>query len=300
VGVRRHAARSRARAERFANPALMPALVSGRPGWRRHVPAVFWAVALAALLVGLARPQRTVAVPVEQATVMLVTDVSGSMLATDVKPDRLTAARNAADRMVERLPDRVRAGLVAYNHQAQVLAPPTSEHLAVRQSIQSLRSSGSTATGDGLALALASIRSSAQAGQKPPPAAIVLLSDGKSVRGRDPLDVAREAARARVPIFTIALGTADGVIQRPTPNGGLRATPVPPDTATLAEISRLTRGRTFQATAQDELDAIYQGLGSQVTTRNEEREMTSSFAGGALLLVLLGAGLALRWFARPI
>jgi Ca-activated chloride channel family protein len=295
-----HQRRGRARSAQFANPALMPALQPRRPGWRRHVPAVFWAVALAALLFALAKPQRTVAVPVEQATVMLVTDVSGSMLATDVRPDRLTAARNAAARMVADLPGRVRAGLVAFNHPAQVLQPPTSDHQLVLDAIASLRASGSTATGDGLQAALSSIQASAAPGRAAPPAAVVLLSDGKSVRGRDPIEVARQAAKLRVPVYTVALGTPSGVIERPAQGGGSRLEPVPPDRASLAEIARITRGRTFTATQAGELAAIYERLGSQVATKREKREVTSAFAGGALLLVLLGAGLGLRWFARPI
>ena len=292
--------RGRVRAAAFANPVLMPALQPRRPGWRRHVPALFWLVALAALLFALAKPQRTVAVPVEQATVMLVTDVSGSMLATDVRPDRLTAARNAAARMVSDLPSRVRAGLVAFNHQAQVLQPPTSDHQLVLTAINSLRASGSTATGDGLEAALSAIRASAPPGGKAPPAAVVLLSDGKSVRGRDPIEVAREAAKQRIPVYTVALGTPSGTIERPAQGGGTRQEPVPPDPQSLAEIARITRGRTFTATQAGELDAIYQRLGSQVATKHEKREVTSVFAGGALLLVLLGTGLGVRWFARPI
>jgi Ca-activated chloride channel homolog len=292
--------RSGARSAQFANPALMPALVPRRAGWRAHVPAVFWGVALAALLFALAKPQRTVAVPVEQATVMLTTDVSGSMLATDVRPDRLTAARNAGDRMVAALPSRIRAGLVAFNHKAEVVAPPTSDHALVRRSIASLRSSGGTATGDALDLTLQAIRASAKPGEPSPPAAIVLLSDGKSTRGRDALDVARRAKQMKVRVYTIALGTPQGTIERPRANGTIRTEPVPPDPGAMREIARLTGGRTYTATQAGELSAIYDQLGSQVATKHEKREVTSAFAGGALLLVLLGAGLGLRWFARPL
>jgi len=296
----RHVRRRRVQAERFASPALLPAVVPRRPGWRGHVPALFCGAALVALLVGLARPQRTVAVPVEQATLMLATDVSGSMQATDVKPNRLTAARNAADRMVARLPDRVRAGLLAFNHRAEVVQPPTTDHDAVRRAIASLRPSGTTATGDALDTALAAIRASALPGRPSPPAAIVLLSDGKSTRGRDALAVAREARRQKVRVYTVALGTPSGTIQTPTPSGGTRTEAVPPDPASLAEIARITGGRTFTATQGPQLDRIYQQLGSQVATKKQKREMTSAFAGGALLLLLAGSALGLRWFARPL
>jgi len=295
----RHGRRREAQAARWANPALLPAVAPVRPGWRRHAPAVLYAVALTALLVGLARPERTVAVPVEQATVVLATDVSGSMLARDVAPNRLTAARNAADRMVQRLPRRVRAGLVAFNHNAQVVQAPTADHAAVRMAIQSLESSGGTATGDGITAALSAIRTGVRPGQKRPPAAILLLSDGKSTRGRDEQEAARDARRQKVPVYTVALGTPSGTIEVPHPSGtGTRTERVPPDPAALRKIAQITGGRTFTATAAGELDAIYRRLGSQVAMKDEKREVTAAFAGGALLLLLGGAGLSLRWFGR--
>jgi Ca-activated chloride channel family protein len=290
-----HVRRRRQQAAAFANPALMASVAPHRPGWRAHAPIAVYGIALVALLVGLARPQKTVAVPIEQATVMLATDISGSMLAKDVKPDRLTAARDAATQMVDRLPKRVRAGLVAFNHQARVLQAPTADHALVARRIQALRSSGTTATGDAIQASLAAIRATTRAGAKRPPAAILLLSDGKSVRGRDPIDAARAAARAKVPI---ALGTDAGTIQVKGPNGTTRTETVPPDPAALAEIARITGGRTFSATAKSQLDTIYQRLGSQVSKKNEKREVTAAFAGGALLLLVAGGALSLRWFGR--
>lgn len=293
-----HSRRRAAQASRWANPALMPAVAPTRPGWRRHAPLALYALALSGLLVGLARPERTVAVPVEQATVMLTTDVSGSMLARDVAPNRLVAARNAADRMVARLPRRVRAGLVAFNHNAQLVQPPTVDHEAVRTSIRALESSGGTATGDAITAALNAIRTGVRPGEKRPPAAILLLSDGKSTRGRDVLDAAREARRQKVRIYTVALGTPTGTIDVPRAGGGTRPETVPPDPAALRQIAQITGGRTFQATAASELDAIYRALGSQVALKDEKREVTSAFAGGALLLILAGALMSLRWFGR--
>jgi Ca-activated chloride channel family protein len=145
-----HVRRRRTAASAFANPDLLPAVAPMRPagGATRRSRCTPWRPP--ALLVALARPQTTVAVPVEQATVMLVTDVSGSMLSRDVRPDRLTAARSAADSMIERLPEKVRAGLVAFNQRAQIVQSPTIDHAVVRQRILGLRSSGGTATGDGI------------------------------------------------------------------------------------------------------------------------------------------------------
>jgi Ca-activated chloride channel family protein len=296
----RHVRARRAQAARFANPALMPAVAPRQPGWRTHAPIAVYGIALVALLVGLARPQTTVAVPVEQATVMLATDVSGSMLAKDVAPDRLTAARDAAEGMVDRLPKGIRAGLVAFNHQARVLQSPTADHELVAERIRTLESSGGTATGDGITAALNSVRAATPPGGRRPPAAILLLSDGESTRGRDELDAAREAARLKIPIYTITLGTDEGTIEveRPGGQGGTETRQVPPDRASLAQIATITKGRSFNATDADRLDAIYERLGSQVSMKDEPREMTAAFAGGALLLLLVGGGLSLRWFGR--
>jgi Ca-activated chloride channel family protein len=295
-----HVRRRRSAASAFANPDLLPAVAPRRPGWRRHAPVALYAVAATALLVALARPQTTVAVPVEQATVMLVTDVSGSMLSRDVAPDRLTAARSAADSMVERLPDKVRAGLVAFNQRAQIVQSPTTEHAVVRQRILGLRSSGGTATGDGIAAGLAAIRSASPPGGKRPPAAILLLSDGASTRGRDVNAAAREAARMKVRIYTVALGTAQGTITVPRPRGapGTETRRVPPDPAAMRDVARITGGRAFSTASAAELDQIYEQLGSQVSMRDEPREITAGFAGGAILFVLLAGALSLRWFGR--
>jgi Ca-activated chloride channel family protein len=237
---------------------------------------------------------------VEQATVVLATDVSGSMLARDVAPDRLTAARSSADRMVERLPDGVRAGLVAFNHRARIVQSPTADHEVVRQRIQNLRSSGGTATGDAITAALAAIRAGTGPGQQRPPAAILLLSDGASTRGRDPIDAAREAARLKVRVYTVALGTDEGTITVPRPGGaeGTETRRVPPDPVAMREIARITGGKAFTTANAAQLDAIYEQLGSQVSRRDEQREITAGFAGGAAALLLLAGVLSLRWFGR--
>ncbi len=295
-----HTRRRRSATAAFANPDLLPAVAPQRPGWRRHAPVALYGVAATALLVALARPQTTVAVPVEQATVVLTTDVSGSMLSRDVAPDRLTAARDAADRMVDRLPDEVRAGLVAFNQKAQIVQSPTREHAVVRQRIQNLRSSGGTATGDGISAALAAIRSATPPGGKRPPAAILLLSDGASTRGRPVVDAARDAARMKVRIYTVALGTAQGTITVPRPRNqpGTETRRVPPDPAAMRQVAQITGGRAFTTADAEELDQIYEQLGSQVSMRDEPREITAGFAGGAILLLLLAGGLSLRWFGR--
>jgi Ca-activated chloride channel homolog len=275
--------RAERRPQTFAPAQLLPSVIRDRPGWRRHAAVTGYGVALAALLVALAKPQATVAVPTEQARVMIVTDRSGSMLAEDVAPNRLAAAKKAAGTFLDAVPDEVRVGAVAFNQRAEVLQSPTRDHDAVREALQSVKAAGTTATGDAIEAALQSLRGDA-------PAAIVLLSDGKSVRGSDPLAAAQDARERKIPIYTVALGTAKGTI-----NGGQR---VPPDPETLAEIAERTGGRAFTAGNVDALDQVYERLGSQVATEKRKLEVTNLFAGGALALMALSALSSIRWLGR--
>jgi Ca-activated chloride channel homolog len=285
--------RRRAAVDAFAAPAVRASALPRRPGWRRHAPMALYALALAALATALARPEATIAVPTERATVALATDHSGSMRATDVAPDRLSAARAAAERFLDRVPERVRVGAVAFDHRAAVLEAPTADRAPVRAAIERLRPSGGTATGEALATALDLVR---RGGGERPPAAIVLLSDGASTHGRDPLPVAREAGRLGIPIYTVALGTPDGTL---VGSDGV-SRPVPPDPATLRAIAEASGGRAFTADDADGLAAVYDRLGSQVASEREPREVTAAFAGGALVLVAGGALLSLHWFRRLV
>jgi len=150
---------------------------------------------------------------------------------------------------------------------------------------------GGTATGEALASAL---RTLGKRGKDSPPAAVVLLSDGATTAGRDPLGVAREARAARVPVFTVALGTTDGMVE--TPDG--RVLPVPPDPEALREIARLSGGRAFTAEDANALDSVYEQLGSRIGTRPERREISAGFAAAGLLLLAGALGTSLRWRGR--
>jgi Ca-activated chloride channel family protein len=293
-------ARRRAAAA-FAAPRLAGSVTPNRPGWRRHAPILVFAIALAALIVAAARPQRTVAVPVERASIMLVTDVSGSMEATDVAPSRLVAARRAAKRFVARVPAKVNVGVMAFNEHPQVLQSPTTDRGAVDDALDRLRSSGGTATGSAIQAAVRILdRAGGPKTSRRPPAAIVLLSDGVSVRGVDPLAAARQARARHIPVYTVALGTPQGTITVPRPGGGTEIRPVPPDPESLAQIARASGGRTATATGASALDQVYERLGSLLARRDVKREVTAGFAGGALALLLLGFALSLRWFGRLI
>jgi Ca-activated chloride channel homolog len=289
----------RRRVGAWASAATLPSVVPRTPGWRRHVPIALYGLAMAGLGLALARPQATFAVPVEQASVILATDHSGSMEATDVSPSRLVAAREAGERFLEEVPDRVRVGAVAFDDEARALQSPTTRHDEVRDALrEALVPSGGTATGDALSAALALLNVPAAGSRTRPPAAIVLLSDGASTHGRPPLPVADEAKRLGVPITTIALGTARGTIEVADGAGGTRSERVPPDVPTLREIARRSGGQAFTAADPKALASVYERLGSRIATREEPREVTAAFAGGALLLLASGAGLSLRWFRR--
>jgi Ca-activated chloride channel homolog len=272
---------------RFPGVPVLADAVAVTPLWRRHIPAAVAALALVALALALARPHATVAVPVERASVVLVTDASRSMLATDVEPSRMDAARAAAEAFLDGVPEELRVGAVAFSTTPRSSVAPSHDREGVRAHLASLRADGGTATGDGLAEALRMLESQ---GDRRPPAAVVLLSDGETTTGRDPVEVARQARAAKVPIYTVALGTSRATI--PGSNGGLL--PVPPDPETMAEIAEASGGESFDVEDADQLDAVYERLGSQIGTRPEEREITAGFAAGGMALLLAAAALSLR------
>jgi len=270
---------------RFPALATLAAVAAPEPRWSRHLPFGLLALAIAALAISLARPEKTVQVAVERASVVLVTDISRSMSATDVSPSRLEAARGAAESFLGKVPGELRVGLVAFSDSAQTLQTPTTDHDAVRTALGTLQPIAGTATGAGLGTALNDLK--VRAGDnsaRRPPAALVLLSDGSATDGGAADRVAEQAKRLRVPIYTVALGTPDGTIEIQG-----RTLRVPPDPDALERIATTSGGQAFRAEDSDQLDAVYDRLGSQIGTKPEKREISSSFAGAALLL--LGAAL---------
>ena len=294
----------------------------------RWIPAALLVLALTALLLGAARPMARVPVPRDEATVMLVIDVSGSMNADDVDPTRMEAAQRAATRFLDRLPERFQVGLVTFSSEAETLVPPTTDREAVRNALATLNANGGTAMGDGLARALDVIeaaRQEAVGGPGPtttvdpnaqgatptpttpdpppeqravPPAVTLLLSDGANSAGGDPFVQADRARQLRVPVYTIALGTANGVLRQPNAFGGTRIQPVPPDPDSLARIAETSNGRFFQAPTSENLTAVYDSLGSRIGFRLEEREVTVAFTVAGLLLLAAAGALRARRGAR--
>jgi Ca-activated chloride channel homolog len=290
---------ARSRRQRYAirYPALdtLAGVVPAAGGaWRRRIPPALFLLSLVALVAALARPEMTVSVPVERASVVLVTDVSRSMEATDVSPDRLSAARNAANDFLDEVPESLRVGLVSYSTAADSLQTPTTEHAAVREALDSLQPIEGTSTGAGLNAALEDLKNSVDGDRRRPPSAIVLLSDGSATDGDAQYRAAEEARQLGIPIYTVALGTSEGVVTLP----GGRQLNVPPDPEALERIARTSGGAAFLAEDADELAGVYERLGSQIGTKEEPREVTAAFAGGALILLLGAVAGSLRWAGR--
>jgi Ca-activated chloride channel family protein len=300
VAYLRHEHDRRAAAAAFAAPALQASVVPHQPGWRRHAPLVAYALALTVLILALAKPQTTVAVPVERASIMLTTDYSGSMQATDVPPTRLQAARDAAYSFLGQVPAAVRVGLVAFNQSARLAESPTTDRGAVRSAIAALQPSGGTATGEALAVSLGVLARQTDSDGVRVPSAIILLSDGASVRGRPPQQLAQRAKDLKIPIYTVTLGTAAGTIQVKRSNGTTRTVPVPPDPVESSDVAQISGGRAYTASTAKNLSAVYESLGSRIGYRNEPREITAAFTGGALALLAGGSLLSLHWFRRLV
>lgn len=287
--------RRRPAAVRFTNLALLDVVAPKRPGWRRHLPAAAFALALSSLVVAFARPARDERVPRERATVMMAIDVSVSMEATDVTPNRLAAAQAAAHSFVDQFPEQVNLGLVSFAGTARLLVPPSTDHEAVRLAINNLRLEQRTAIGEAVFLALDAIASlPAVPGEDPVPARIVLMSDGETTAGRPNDEAATAAQEAGVPVTTIAFGTDEGVVQ--APSGA--TVPVPVNEGALEEVAVATGGSFFTAASGEELRDAYVGLGSSLGYVTEEREISPFFVGLGLAFAMAAAVGSLVWSSR--
>jgi Ca-activated chloride channel family protein len=269
---------------RFPAVATVREAVAAEASWDRHLPAALALAAIALLAVALARPQASYRMATNEASLMLVTDHSGSMAASDVQPTRLAAALAAANTFIDQLPRTVRVGAIGFSTSPDAVQGPTTSHQAARAIINAQTAQGGTDTGDALELALQLLHGSVA---KHPPSAIVLLSDGAANAGPDPVTVGRQAGRDRIPIYTVALGTAGGVLNNPNPFGPSVA--VPPDPQLMRQIAQVSGARAFNAQSADALSSIYKRLGGQLSTVSRTREITAVFAVAALV-ALLGAG----------
>ena len=280
--------RRRRAAAAFAAPATSASVVPRRPGWRRHVPLALAGLATAALIAALARPQVSVAVPAEQATIVLAMDHSGSMAATDVSPSRLTAALDAGEAFLDKVPKRVRVGGVVFDNRAEAVQSPTTDRAALRDALQAaMKPSGGTATGDALATALEMVRHRRARRRR--------ARSCCSPTARRPTAATRCRSPTR-PRSSASRSTPSR--SAPPPARCPTATPCRRTRRRCEQIAERSGGTASTASEASKLSAVYEKLGSEVAMKKEQREVTAGFAGGAAILLLLGGGLSLRWFRR--
>jgi Ca-activated chloride channel family protein len=316
--------RNRKLARRYAGLSMVRAAIGGSGGFRRHVPPFLFFLALATLTLSIARPAAFVTLPSERGVIILTMDVSGSMRAKDVEPSRIVAARNAAKAFVTAQPPSTRVGLVAFSSNAMLVQTPTSDRDEAIAAIDQLRPQRYTAIGSGIMVALKAIfpdipfdlvddspfmRRGIALNTEPKPvqpdfqpvppgsyksAAIVLLSDGQSNVGADPVEAARQAADRGVRVFTVGFGTPEGT----TLDLGGFAMLVKLDEETLKKIADMTRGTYARATTETELKNIYQAITTQLVMERQKTEITALVAAGAAILAVFSAALSLLWFGR--
>jgi Ca-activated chloride channel homolog len=322
------ARRRRQTALRYPNLGLAREALGSWGAWRRHLAPVLLFAALAALVLAAARPSTSILLPRQQQTVILVMDVSASMGANDVLPSRLAASQDAARRFIQSMPSSVRIGVVAYGGSANLVQPPTFDREEAIAAINRFELQRQTAIGSGILTALATLfpdagiqvetigpdggggermlGSAALADMKSPAtrksiepgsydsAAVVLLSDGQSNTGTDPMDAAQLAANYGVKVFTVGFGSKEGTV---ITYEGWRVR-VALDEDTLRHVANLTQGEYFPAGNGDDLRAVYQTLGSRIALERKPTEISALFAGLAGALVVLAMAFSLWWFGR--
>ncbi len=271
----------------FPDVDLVAFAVPTRRRWVKWIPGVLVALALVGFVVALARPQAITDVPREQGIIMLAIDVSGSMAADDVSPYRLRAAQDAAIRFAEKVPRQFQVGLVAFNGQANVLLPPSTDRGAFKRAVDSLVADGATASGEAIIASLDAIRSTQSTSTGTlRHARILLLSDGANTVGTLPQDAAQQAKDAGVPVYAIALGTPDGMLSD--------GRSVPPDPEALAAVAEIAGGQAFQSQDAESLSTVYEDLGTFLGTRQVMGEVTSWPVGIAAFLLMLAGFVAWR------
>ena len=281
---------------RFTNTGVLGRVIGSQRRWTRHLAVFMSLCSLVALALAWAQPLGTEKVPRERATVVLVVDTSLSMQATDVEPNRLDAAKAAAQQFVDALPDSYNVALISLNGSPSMIMPPSTDRGALTRAISTLELKEGTAIGDALDQSLKAV-SEAPApddGSEAAPAMIVMLSDGGNTTGTDPAESATRVHQAGVPVFTIAYGTENGYVDL----DGKRHN-VAPDNETLRSISATTGGESVSADSADSLKDAYKKIGSSVGTEEVRKPVTAQYAFGALgfaVVAALGAVMmAARW-----
>jgi Ca-activated chloride channel homolog len=289
--------RRRRDAAKFADPSLLPLLVSGTMPWWRHAVALIFAAGLVLATVAAAQPTVPATAERQQATVMLAIDTSDSMKATDVAPSRLAAAVAAAKTFIAELPSTFSVGVVSADASPEVIVAPSTDHAAVQVALDRLATSPGTALGEAIFTALAALpagstpattvpnQGESSADQaKAPAARIVLLSDGKSTTGRSDEEAIAAAKAAQVPVSTIAFGTDNASVE----SAGVTVE-VPVDASALQGIATGTGGKFFSAVSADELRSVYADINAEVKVVAIDRGVAVWFAAAALGLLLVAS-----------
>ena len=324
--------RRRRYAVRYSSLLLVKQALPPGHRYRRHIPPALFLVGLTAMLVALARPQSVVLLPVKQETVILAIDVSGSMRSRDISPNRIEAAKSAAQSFVKDQPQGVRIGVVAFSGTASIVQAPTSDHVAVSNAISQLYLQRSTAIGSGILVSLNAIFGNlytdtfggeiATAGPNPTPtpvpqgthpqATIILLTDGANVQGPSPIEAAQKAADLGIRVFTIGVGdpragSAPAVSGPPGGSGGGGPSFGGPgggrfevDATALKNIAETTDGAFYLATDATALRDIYRRLNSEITFAAQKTEITAMVTAFAAVLLLVAVALSSLWLGRVV
>jgi len=316
---------------RYASLALVREAMTSGGRFRRHVPPLLFLIALTLLLIAIARPAAVVTLPTDHETIVLAIDVSGSMRANDIKPTRLEAAQTAARAFINEQPRNVDIGIVSFAGTAAVVQAPTQNRDDLLAAIDRLQLQRATAVGSGLLVALKLIvpdvdfdlrfadpratgrderRDQPLSGKGAPAkvipkpavpgsnasAAIILLTDGQTTTGPDPVEAARIAADNGVRVYTVGLGTTEGAIIG-WEGWSMR---VRLDEETLKMISGITRGEYYRAGTAEDLEKVYRGMNARMVLQRKETEVTALFAAAAAVFAVAAAGLSLAWFSRVL
>jgi Ca-activated chloride channel family protein len=298
---------------RYASLSLVKEALGRGPGFRRHIPAILFLISITTMVVALARPAATVTLPSQQGTVILTLDISGSMRADDLRPNRIEAAKTAARAFVDRQPVHVRIGVVAFSGTSALVQAPTKDREEVLSAIDRLRIQRGTAVGSGILTSLNAIFEDPDAdlspfdsvspsdspfAPRPPgsytPAVVVLLSDGQSNQGPNPLAAADQAAVSGVRIYTVGVGSPEGSILYFFG----RSVRVRLDEASLRTIADKTGGNYFKADSETDLRSIYETISTELVFETEKTELTALFTAFAAVLLLVAGTLSLLWLNR--
>jgi Ca-activated chloride channel family protein len=293
--------RRRAGSARFASLGLVPNLVDRAPGRLRYVPLALLLLGLVALVVGAAKPHAKLSVPRKEALVVLEIDVSRSMGASDVKPTRLLAALDAADQFLDQIPKTYEVALVDFASRAYLAVPPTRDRELIRGGINELHAGEGTAIGDAVLLGAQLSRRHKTAEGTPLPTSILVISDGAPMGGRiSPTAAARKARALGVPVSTVLVGSAAGVVVAQLTGGYTERIRVPASPGTLQLIAKTSGGTFYRARTAKALSGVYRNLATRLGHTTEDRQVSDVFGAGAGVLLLVGGGLSALWFRRLV